>query len=77
MTERTGRNKQHNEMRSAAIIALISFIGVCVLCLLVALPLRAMRARNEGTIAETTPIPTPTIARLRLQALPTVPSVRR
>lgn len=76
MTERAGRNKQHNEMRSAAIIALLSVIGVCVLFLLVALPLRAMRARNNVSIAETTPVPTPTIAPTPSPSpTPRVPSV--
>jgi len=60
MTEQAGRNKQNNEMRTAAVVALLGVICVCVVFLLIALPLRAFSAGKEAEVAAITPSPTPT-----------------
>ena len=65
MTEQSGKRKRGNEMRRAAMIALLGVIALCLLFLLIALPLRAL---NEEPVSATpavtaapspTPIPTP------------------
>ena len=75
MTERAGRRKNQNQMRNAAVVALLGVIGLCVLFLLITLPLRALNDHREleatASPAQTpivtgTPSPSPT---------PRVPSV--
>ena len=75
MTERTGRHKNYNQMRNAAVVALLGVIGLCVLFLLIMLPLRALNEHREleataspaqTPIVTATPSPSPT---------PRVPSV--
>jgi hypothetical protein len=60
VTEQAGKSKRGNEMRRAAVVALLGVIGVCVLFLLVALPLRALRASAPAASAAVTPAPKPT-----------------
>ncbi|MDP3448797.1 MAG: hypothetical protein Q8S22_12165, partial [Eubacteriales bacterium] len=74
MTEQAGKNKSGNEMRSAAIVALLGVIGLCVLFLLIALPLRALRGDAEPEVAVITPAPSPT-APPTPSPTPYVPSV--
>ena len=75
MTERAGRHKNYNQMRNAAVVALLGVIGLCVLFLLIMLPLRALNEHKElevtaspaqTPIVTATPSPSPT---------PRVPSV--
>jgi hypothetical protein len=60
MTEESGKHNSTNPMRSAAIIALLGVIGLCVLFLLVMLPLRALRGKAEPTAPAVTAAPAPT-----------------
>ena len=75
MTEQAGRHKKKNEMRNAAIIALLTVIGLCTVFLLIMLPLRAISEHREieasaspspKPVLTPTPSPSPT---------PRVPSV--
>ncbi len=59
MTEQAGKSKRGNEMRRAAVVALLGVIGICVLFLLVALPLRALRENAPAASAAVTPAPKP------------------
>ena len=47
MTEQAGRHKNHNQMRNAAVVALLGVIGLCALFLLIMLPLRALNEHRE------------------------------
>ncbi len=61
MTDRTDRRRRGNEMRNAAVAALLCVVGACVLFLLVALPLRALRSEAvPSATAAITPAPSPT-----------------
>ena len=60
MTEQTNQKKHGNEMRRAAIIALLCVIGLCLAFLLIALPLRALRGKQEAAASPVTPAPPPT-----------------
>ena len=74
MTEREGKNRRGNPMRSAAIIALLGVIALCVVFLLIMLPLRALRGQPEPTAPVVTPAPRPT-ATPTPSPTPYVPSV--
>ncbi|MEZ4509829.1 MAG: hypothetical protein R2881_09510 [Eubacteriales bacterium] len=74
MTERAGKNTRGNPMRSAAIIALLGVIALCVVFLLIMLPLRALRGQPEPTAPVVTPAPRPT-ATPTPSPTPFVPSV--
>ena len=60
MTEQAGKHKRGNEMRSAAMVALFGVIGLCLLFLLIALPLRALRGEPEAPTPAITAAPLPT-----------------
>ena len=60
MTEQSGKRKQGNEMRRAAIFALLVVIGLCLLFLLIALPLRAIQGEPEAATPAITAAPSPT-----------------
>lgn len=60
MTEQIGKNKKSNPMRRAAVVALLGVIGLCLLFLLIALPLRALRSNNLALPSAVTPAPKPT-----------------
>lgn len=60
MTEQANNAKHGNEMRRAAMIALLGVIGLCVLFLLVTLPLRAIRASESPAAPAVTAAPKPT-----------------
>ena len=60
MTEQSGKRKQGNAMRRAAIVALFGVIGLCLVFLLVTLPLRAIQGVPEMATPAITPAPSPT-----------------
>ncbi len=60
MTEQAGKSNRGNEMRAAAVVALLGVIGICVVFLLIALPLRALREEPENFVASISPAPAPT-----------------
>ncbi|NLI53617.1 MAG: hypothetical protein GX417_04755 [Clostridiales bacterium] len=62
MTERSKQPKRPLEMRTAAILALAGVIALCLLFLLIALPLRALRTKQTPAVTQTTPSPSPTAA---------------
>lgn len=74
MPEQPEKNTSGNEMRSAAIVALLVVIGLCVLFLLIALPLRAFQRHAAPEAAVITPAPSPT-ATPTPSPTPFVPSV--
>ena len=74
MTKQAGKNKHGNEMRRAAIVALLGVIVICLVFLLIALPLRATRVNQEPVAASVTPAPTPT-ATPTPSPTPHIPSV--
>jgi hypothetical protein len=74
MPEQPEKNTSGNEMRSAAIVALLVVIGLCVLFLLIALPLRAFQRHAAPEAAVITPAPSPT-ATPTPSPTPYVPSV--
>ena len=59
MTEQAGKHPRGNEMRRAAIIALLCVIGVCSLFLLIILPLRALRGGSSQPTPQITAAPKP------------------
>lgn len=59
MTEQAGKHSG-NEMRRAAVVALLGVIGICVLFLLVILPLRALRGGAIQPTPQITAAPKPT-----------------
>ena len=75
MTEQAGRHKKKNEMRNAAIIALLTVIGLCAVFLLIMLPLRALNEHREIE-ASASPSPTPAVTPTPSpSSTPRVPSV--
>ena len=75
MTERAGRHKSHNQMRNAAVVALLGVIALCVLFLLIMLPLRALNEQRELE-ASASPSQTPSVtATPSPSPTPRVPSV--
>ena len=63
MTERAKKPKRPLEMRTAAVVALLGVIFLCVVFLLVVLPLRALFASKEPTaVAAATTTPSPTVS---------------
>lgn len=75
MTEQAGRHKNHNQMRNAAVVALLGVIGLCALFLLIMLPLRALNEHRELE-ASISPSPTPGITPTPSPSpTPRVPSV--
>jgi len=57
VTEYPQKKKKPVEMRSAAVIALLVVISLCVLFLLVSIPLRAKLESREAVAVESTPVP--------------------
>ena len=75
MTEQAGRHKNHNQMRNAAVVALLGVIGLCGVFLLIMLPLRALNEHREVE-ASVSPAPTPNITPTPSPSpTPRVPSV--
>ncbi len=59
MTDWRKKKKQPVEMRSAAVIALLIVISLCVLFLLVTIPLRALRDSGQPSAVSVTLVPVP------------------
>ncbi len=75
MTEQAGRHKNNNQMRNAAVVALLGVVSLCALFLLIMLPLRALHEPREIE-ATVSLVPTPSIAPTPSPSpTPRVPSV--